>query len=176
VQIDGSYELRRTTRLLIKNDFQLCSRSISPEYRTNYRKKWARWLMQRKLTQARAISSECRSNGHRWNTAIFTASKAAPRPRDTLLTQSANSTSTSARHCDAQIPSLQETFSERLGKGNDVGIPFGNTWARWNKRSILHFNANEKVPRRKIPNPQGRLLAERNPKLDGVGKTKSSCG
>jgi len=96
-------------------------------------------------------------------------------PRNTLLTQSANSTSTSARHCDAQIPSLQETVKD-WEKGTMVGIPFGNTWARWNKRSILHFNANEKVPRRKVPNPQGRLLAERNPKLDGVGKTKSSCG
>lgn len=88
VQIDGLCELRATKRLLIKSNFQLCGRSISPEYRrANYRKKCTRWgwLMQRKLTRVRVISSECRSNGRRWNVAIFTSvGRAAPWPGHTF--------------------------------------------------------------------------------------------
>lgn len=103
--------------------------------------------MQRKLTRVKVISSECRSNGHRWNAAIFTSiGRAAPCDQDTLSDTIGNSTCTSARNCDAQIPSLPN-IRWRTGKRDDIGIPFGNTRARRNKRNVLHFNANEKVPR-----------------------------
>ncbi|KYQ55181.1 hypothetical protein ALC60_05806 [Trachymyrmex zeteki] len=78
----------------------------------------------------------------------FYGRRKLPRGRDTLSDIIGNSTCTSARHCDAQIPSLQRTFGEEVGKRDSIGIPFGNTQARWNKKSVLHFNANEEVPRR----------------------------
>ncbi|TGZ46170.1 Uncharacterized protein DBV15_10747 [Temnothorax longispinosus] len=74
---------------------------------------------------------------------------AAPWPRLHFLTQSATLATCARQRGTAtrRFPSLPQTFGEGLGKGDDVGIPFGNTRTRWNKRSVLHFNANEKVPR-----------------------------
>lgn len=101
-------------------------------------------------SRTKAISSECRSNGHRWNAAIFTgigSCPAAPWPGHTFWHNRQLNV-----HVDQALRRADSVTStdirEGLGKGDDIGIPFGNTRARWNKRSVLHFNANEKVPRR----------------------------
>lgn len=101
-------------------------------------------------SRTKAISSECRSNGHRWNAAIFTgigSCPAAPWPGHTFWHNRQLNV-----HVDQALRRTDSVTStdirEGLGKGDDIGIPFGNTRARWNKRSVLHFNANEKVPRR----------------------------
>ncbi|KYM88379.1 hypothetical protein ALC53_02862 [Atta colombica] len=46
----------------------------------------------------------------------FYGHRKLPRGRDTLSDIIGNSTCTSAKHCDAQIPSLQKTFGGRRTK------------------------------------------------------------
>lgn len=126
--------------------------------------------MQRKLTRVRTISSECRSNGHRWNAAIFTTSEAAPRShgQNTL----SDTIGTLARHCDAQIPSLPRTFGEGRGKSG----------RHWNSFRVIpgpggtkgtYFNANEKVPRQ-TKSPRSFISREK-PEVERCECGWSSC-
>lgn len=126
--------------------------------------------MQRKLTRGRKRSRanvvEMDIDG---TPPFLRASEAAPRPCgwDTLpdtIGNDGNSTCEALRRADSVTST---DIREGLGKGDDIGIPFGNTRARWNKRSVLHFNANEKVPRR-IKSPRSFISREK-PEVERCG-------
>lgn len=132
--------------------------------------------MQRKLTRVRAISSECRSNGHRWNAAIFTGRRKLPRGptvRTHFLTQSATRR---ARQRGTATRRFHHFHGHSVKDWKEGTLEFLSVIPGPDGTKGAYFTSTRTRRYQDRPNPQGRLLAERNPKLNGVSEGEFSCG
>lgn len=159
----------RNARLFIKDDFQLCNRSITRKYRrANYRREEKNERVVEKVDVTKAYASDlrngCRPNGHRWNDAIFTiTSGSAPRLGDTLSNTIGKST--------CRFSSVSRTVNVK-GKEND--IPFGYSGGTKGTYFTL-ARENRKVPRR-TESPRSFISREKAEVERCVSELESSCG